>query len=70
MEEEWQWADCLDSERKAIIEKTRAVESQHAQAGVSAGSRIICHKQTDHKAHKKTAFYLRKGPRKETGTKP
>ena len=32
-----------DSERKAIIEKVRAVESQHAQAGVSAGSRIICH---------------------------
>ena len=32
-----------DSERKATIEKMRAVESQHAQAGVSAGSRIICH---------------------------
>lgn len=32
-----------DSERKAIIEKMRAVESQHAQAGVSTGSRIICH---------------------------
>ena len=27
-------------------------------------------KQTDNKAHKKTAFYLRKGPKKKTGTKP
>ena len=32
-----------DSERKAIIEKMRVVGSQHAQAGVSACSRIICH---------------------------
>ena len=26
-------------------------------------------KQTDRKAHKKTAFYLRKGQKKKTGTK-
>ena len=32
-----------DSERKAISERIRGLELKHLQAGISTGSRVICH---------------------------
>lgn len=32
-----------DSERRAITERIRGLELKHLQAGISTGSRVICH---------------------------